>query len=104
MEIGDPERTYTIEPLEAARAVASSEGSTRERAGRAREGRGGVKAPDYVEPIIAWRAWLVVAEEGIRLSSVVYRNVWPPRCELEATCHRIVFAFPRIWQRKPPLS
>lgn len=61
-----------------------------------------MKAPDYVEPIIAWRAWLVVAEEeGIRLSSVVYRNVWPPRCELKATCHRTVFAFPRIWQRKP---
>lgn len=61
-----------------------------------------MKAPDYVEPIIAWRAWLVVAEEEeIRLSSVVYRTTWPPRCELAADCHRRVFSFPRIWQKKP---
>jgi hypothetical protein len=61
-----------------------------------------MRAPDYVEPIIAWRAWLVVAEgEEIRLSSVVYRSSWPARSELEATCHRKVFAFPRIWRRKP---
>jgi hypothetical protein len=60
-----------------------------------------VKAPDYVEPIIAWRAWLVVAEEDeIRLSSVVYGTAWPPRGELEAECRRRVFSFPRIWQRK----
>ena len=49
-----------------------------------------MKAPDYAEPIIAWRAWLVVAEEeGIRLSSVVYRNVWPPRCASCAYPQRI---------------
>jgi hypothetical protein len=61
-----------------------------------------VKAPDYVEPIIAWRAWLVIAEEEeIRLSSVVYKTAWPPRHGLEAECHRRVFSLPRIWQRKP---
>jgi hypothetical protein len=61
-----------------------------------------VKAPDYVEPIIGWRAWLVVAEgEEVRLSSVVYRIAWPPRSELEAECRRKIFSFPRIWRRKP---
>jgi hypothetical protein len=61
-----------------------------------------VTAPDYIEPIIAWRAWLVVAEEEeIRLSSVVYRTPWPPRLELEADCRRRVFSLPRIWQRRP---
>jgi hypothetical protein len=60
-----------------------------------------VKAPDYVEPTIAWRSWLVVAAgEGIRLSSVVFRKTWPPRRALEATCQRKVVAFPRIWRRK----
>jgi len=30
-------------------------------------------APDYVEPIVGWRTWLVVREgEGLRLRSVVY--------------------------------
>jgi hypothetical protein len=60
-----------------------------------------MRAPDYFEPLIAWRAWLVVAEgEEIRLSSVVYRNSWPPRCELEASCHRRVFSLPGIWRKK----
>jgi hypothetical protein len=60
-----------------------------------------MKAPDYVEPTIAWRSWLVVAEaEGIRLSSVVFRNSWPLRHELEASCQRKVVAFPRIWRRR----
>jgi hypothetical protein len=61
-----------------------------------------VRAPDYVDPTVAWRSWLVVAEgEEIRLSSVVFRNSWPPRCELKATCQRKVVAFPRIWRRTP---
>jgi hypothetical protein len=61
-----------------------------------------LKAPDYVEPISAWRAWLVVADEDeIRLSSVVYPTVWPPRSELAADCRRRVFSFPRIWQKEP---
>jgi hypothetical protein len=61
-----------------------------------------VRAPDYVEAIIAWRAWFVVAdEEEIRLSSLVYKNVWVPRCELVASCQRRVFCFPRVWRKKP---
>src|SRR5215218_10752957 len=32
--------------------------------GRARKGRVCMRAPDYVEAIIAWRAWFVVADEG----------------------------------------
>jgi hypothetical protein len=61
-----------------------------------------VRAPDYIEPIIAWRAWLVVDDEGeIRLSSLVYKNVWVPRCELVASCQRRVFCFPRVWRKKP---
>jgi hypothetical protein len=61
-----------------------------------------VRAPDYVEPIVGWRAWLVVDDEGeIRLSSLVYKNVWVPRCELVASCQRRVFCFPRVWRKKP---
>ncbi len=61
-----------------------------------------MRAPDYVEAIIAWRAWFVVAdEEEIRLSSLVYKNVWVPRCELVASCQRRVFCFPRLWRKKP---
>jgi hypothetical protein len=47
------------------------------------------RAPDYIEPLRAWRSWLVVAsEEGLRLSSVVHRTLWPVRCELVAVCRR----------------
>jgi hypothetical protein len=85
-----------------ARTIGSTPRSSRQRADRARGGGGRLKAPDYAEPIIAWRAWLIVAEdEEIRLSSVLYRNSWPPHHELEAECHRRVFSFPRFWQKKP---
>ena len=61
-----------------------------------------MRAPDYVEPIIGWRAWLVVDDEGeIRLSSVVHRGVWVPRCELVAKCQRRLVCFPRVWRTKP---
>lgn len=60
-----------------------------------------MKVPDYAEPIDAWRAWLIVVEDGqIRLSSLVYRDVWPARRELEAVCRRRVLAFPRIWKKR----
>jgi hypothetical protein len=46
-----------------------------------------MRAPDYVEPMIGWRAWLVVDDEGeVRLSSLGRRLVWVPRCELVANC------------------
>jgi hypothetical protein len=61
-----------------------------------------MRAPDYVEPIVAWRAWLVVDDEGeIRLSSVVHGDVWVPRCELVAHCQRSFLRLPRVWRKKP---
>ena len=61
-----------------------------------------MNAPDYAEAIIAWRVWLVVADgEEIRLSSVVHKTVWTPRCQLEASCHRTTLSFPRLWRKKP---
>jgi hypothetical protein len=42
-------------------------------------------APDYIEPIVGWRTWLVVQEgERLRLRSVVYDVLWSPRRELVA--------------------
>ncbi len=61
-----------------------------------------MNAPDYAEAIIAWRAWLVVGDgEEIRLSSLVHKTVWAPRCELEASCHRRTLSLPRLWRKKP---
>ena len=46
-------------------------------------------APDFAEPLLGWRAWLVVEGAGaFRLRSVVYETRWPPRCELLARCQR----------------
>src|SRR5204862_2748901 len=46
-----------------------------------------VEAPDYFEPTVGWRAWLVVqTPEGLRLSSVLYPTVWMPRQEEVAVC------------------
>ena len=43
--------------------------------------------PDYVEPIDAWRVWLVDYE--LRLRSVLFDAVWPQEEPLVATCrHR----------------
>lgn len=50
---------------------------------------GGVAAPDYLEPVVGWRSWVVVEREGaLRLRSVVFKTVWPPHAELTATCER----------------
>lgn len=44
-------------------------------------------APDYVEPIEAWRVWLV--DGDFRLRSVMFDTVWSPQAPLVATClHR----------------
>jgi hypothetical protein len=56
-------------------------------------------APDYIEPIVGWRTWLVVCEgEGFRLRSVVYDTPWFPRNELIACCLHRAFSFP--WRRR----
>lgn len=49
-------------------------------------------APDYIEPVVGWRSWLVVREgEDFRLRSVLYDTLWLPRKELVARClHRRV--------------
>jgi hypothetical protein len=58
-------------------------------------------APDYLEPTVAWRTWLVVeAEEGVRLSSVVYPTLWPPRRELVAACRHRRLSLRRPWRRR----
>lgn len=44
-------------------------------------------APDFFEPTVGWRAWLVVqTPEGLRLSSVLYPTIWMPRQEETAVC------------------
>jgi hypothetical protein len=56
-------------------------------------------APDFIEPTIGWRTWLVVPEgEAFRLRSVVYDTLWPTHSELIARClHRSV-SLP--WRRR----
>lgn len=56
-------------------------------------------APDYFDPIVGWRAWLVVQEgDGFRLRSMIYDAVWSPRNELVARCLHRTFSFP--WRRR----
>ena len=44
-------------------------------------------APDYVEPVLGWRVWLVV-DQGRRLAlaSVLYPTIWPTRSAFAAEC------------------
>ena len=50
---------------------------------------GSAAAPDYLDPAVGWRSWVVVEQEGaLRLRSVVFKTVWEPRAELRATCER----------------
>ncbi len=56
-------------------------------------------APDYIEPIVGWRTWLVVCErDGFRLRSVVYDALWVPHKELVAGCLRRALSLP--WRRR----
>jgi hypothetical protein len=60
-------------------------------------------APDYLEPAVGWRAWLVVQDgEAIRLSSVIYPTLWPPRREVVAGCRHRRLSLLRPWRRPPP--
>ena len=64
-------------------------------------------APDYIEPIVGWRSWLVVREEGcFRLRSVLFDALWLPRKELVARClHRgISFRWRKRAEHAPPGS
>ena len=53
-------------------------------------------APDYIEPLEAWRVWKVVRVDGAyRLGSVVHGTVWPAGDELRAECLRV-----RLFRRR----
>jgi len=60
-------------------------------------------APDYMEPIVGWRTWLVLLEGGdFRLRSVVYDALWPPGRELVASCLRHRLPWRRRSGHVPP--
>jgi hypothetical protein len=47
------------------------------------------EAPDFVEPLVAWRVWRVVStSDGYRLGSVVKTALWAPGEPLLADCLR----------------
>lgn len=46
-------------------------------------------APDYLDPVVGWRAWLVVRQgRGLRLRSLIFPALWPPGDEFAAECRR----------------
>ncbi|MHB1571614.1 MAG: hypothetical protein ACYCXW_15510 [Solirubrobacteraceae bacterium] len=46
-------------------------------------------APDFVEPLIGWRAWHVIdTPDGLRLHSIGRPVVWEPGVEQRASCRR----------------
>jgi hypothetical protein len=59
-----------------------------------------VLAPDYVQPVVAWRCWAAAWVEGeLRLCSPVYETVWPVRSKVHAECR----ASTKRWlSRQPP--
>jgi hypothetical protein len=47
-----------------------------------------IRAPDYLEPIVGWRAWRVARHgEDLVLLSGVYDVRWEPGHEVSASCH-----------------
>jgi len=47
-------------------------------------------APDYAAPLVGWRIWAAVEEEGgLRLRSVTFKSRWPPREHLDAVCRQL---------------
>lgn len=58
-------------------------------------------APDLVEPILAWRGWLVVdTPAGVRLHSTARAQVWGPGVPVTATCRPPSRLLP--WPRRAP--
>lgn len=48
-----------------------------------------VVAPDYLDPVVGWRSWLVVeADRKLRLRSLIFPVVWQPGSEFAAECRR----------------
>jgi len=67
-----------------------------------------VIAPDYVEPVVAWRAWYAV-DGGLStsLSSIVHRATWPRGEPLVAKCHRmrnVIWPFSRSKHEAPAVG
>lgn len=58
------------------------------------------RAPDFAEPIRAWRAWYIVLHERtLRLRSLYFPLLWEPGSHVEAECrHRCLL---RPWRRRP---
>jgi len=47
------------------------------------------RAPDYIEPVLGWRTWLIVqGHDAARLASVSFPALWPRRRRLSAECGR----------------
>jgi hypothetical protein len=56
---------------------------------RSRSGVRGMNVPDLIEPLVGWRAWTVErqgTDDGLRLTSLYYRVVWPIGEPLVARC------------------
>ena len=54
-------------------------------------------APDYVEPVLAWRTWLAVREgRRVTLRSVVFPTRWSPARPAVAACLRTPSFFERV--------
>jgi len=48
-----------------------------------------MRAPDYAQPLVGWRVWLLARErQGYRLKSLVQKVVWEPGRALRASCLR----------------
>lgn len=63
-----------------------------------------MEVPDYVDPTVAWRVWLVLARKnGYRLGSVVKPTVWEPGATLEAECLRASRLLARL-RRRPRIA
>jgi hypothetical protein len=46
-----------------------------------------LSTPDYIEPLVGWRSWLVVSVEGeLVLCSPMYLMLWPPGEAVVASC------------------
>jgi hypothetical protein len=57
-------------------------------------------APDYLEPVVGWRSWLLEAPGGeVVLRSVVRATRWPAAEPLVAECGRSPVAHPAPWAR-----
>ena len=54
-------------------------------------------APDFFEPLVAWRVWAVEREDGAaRLRSLYRPSIWPVGIPLVARCQSRRF---RLWRR-----